>query len=234
MTRIFLLSLPVFLSFLFSCSGTHNNLDRIGLKGQVKSVKEVECGATYEDDKWVAGEDCARVYRMTSYTQDGNYISIMTLDNRNDTLGIARMRFEDGEMVEEVYYQKVFLTPKHSKLVKDSRTVMDRVSSDQVNFEVWQNDVLRYEGATYFDSKGRIDKQVEVVNDRETMVYYVYEKDLLVENYQLELDGGSRIATQLYEYDDYDDHGNWTTKLVYLGEEKITPKVVITRTLDYY
>ena len=31
-----------------------------------------------------------------------------------------------------------------------------------------------------------------------------------------------------------DEHGNWTIKLVYIGEDKITPKLVITRTLEYY
>jgi hypothetical protein len=110
---------------------------------------------------------------------------------------------------------------------------MNRVSDDQVNFEVWQNEQLRYEGATYYDSKGRIDRQVQVVNNREVIVHHVYEKNLLVEMWMEEMDG-SRSATQLYEYSDFDEQGNWTLRLVYSGEEKITPEMAITRMLEYY
>lgn len=234
MKRILLLTLPVFFSFLFSCSGGHNDLNRNALKGPVKSVKDVECQATHEDGKWVASETCKRGYRTTNFNQDGNYINIMSLNDSNDTLGITKMRYEEGELVEEIFYQNVSGKPSQSNFAEASRTMMERVSADQVNFELWQKEVLRYEGAIYFDSKGRVEKQVEVINGRETMVYYVYEKDLLVENYQEELEGGTRIATQLYEYDDFDDQGNWTTRLVYVGEEKIAPKVVISRTLEYY
>jgi len=234
MKQILLITLTVFFSFLFACSGGHKDLDRTGLKGPVKSVREVECNATHEDGKWVAGDKCSRAYRVTNYSQEGNFINILTLNERNDTLGMTKMRYEEGELVEEIYYQNVSALPSRSKFVEASRTMMDRASASQVNFELWQEDILRYEGAMYIDSKGRIEKQIEVINGRETMVHYVYEKDLLVENYQLELEGGQRIATQLYEYDDYDNHGNWMTRLVYVGEDKITPKVVISRTLEYY
>jgi len=233
MRRILLLTLPVFLSFLFSCSGGNNHLARTVLKGKVKSVKDVECRPTHEGDKWVASEKCARSYRITNYSEDGNYRDMLTLDSQNDTIGITRMGYEDGELVEEIYYQKVSVSGQ-SKLIQGSRTMMDPVSSSQVNFEIWQEEVLRFEGAIYFDSKGRIEKQIEVINNREAMVHYVYEKDLLVENFQIDLETGETIATQLYEYDDFDEQGNWTTQLIYVGEEKIAPKVVITRTLEYY
>ena len=110
---------------------------------------------------------------------------------------------------------------------------MDRVSDDQVNYEVWQNDQLRFEGTSYYDSKGRMERQIQVVNNREVILHHVYEKNLLVEMWQEELDG-TRSATQLYEYSDFDKHGNWTLRLVYTGEEKITPEFAITRELDYY
>lgn len=227
------LTLPLILSVLFSCSGGHNHLARTGLKGPVKSVKEVECKPTHEGDTWVASENCSRSYRQINYTEEGNYKDMLTLDSKNDTLGITRMGYEDGELVEEIYYQKVGSSGQ-SKLIQGSRTLMEKVSSSQVNFEVWEQEALRFEGAIYFDSKGRIDKQIEVINNREAMVHYVYDKDLLLENYQIDLETGERIATQLYAYNDFDDQGNWTTKLIYVGEEKISPKVVITRTLEYY
>lgn len=234
MKRILLLGLPVFLVFLFSCSGGHTDLDRNVLKGPVKSVKVVECDVTHEGDTWVATSNCARSYRITNYSEDGRFINIMTFNERKDTLGITKMRYEDGELVEEVYYQNVSVEPSRSKFVETSKTMMERVSANQVNFELWQKEALRYEGAIYFDSKGRLDKQIEVIKGRETMVYYVYEKDLLVKNYQDELESGDRVATLSYEYNDFDDHGNWTTQLVYVGEEKIAPRVAITRSLEYY
>ena len=58
MRHISLLTSLVLLSILFSCSGEINELDRTGLKGQVKSIKEVQCDATYENDMWVASNNC--------------------------------------------------------------------------------------------------------------------------------------------------------------------------------
>ena len=233
MKRFPLFTLLILLSLLFSCSGGNNDLDRSGIKGYVKSIKEIKCDPTYENEKWVASTKCAEGYRIVNYDSEGNYLEIVNMGDRGDTLGLATVKRENGEMVEEIYYSRVYMTPKHSKLMQSSRTVMDRVSDEQVNFEVWQSEKMLFEGATYFDSNGRIIRQVQVVNDREVMVHHLYEKNLLVENYQEELDG-TRSATQLYEYDAIDDHGNWTIKLIYVGEAKISPEVVVTRTLEYY
>ena len=216
-----------------SCSGGLNDLKRRGLKGNVKATNEYQCDATYENEKWVAGANCANGYRVVEYDAEGNYIQAMNMSDGGDTTNLATVIRENGELVEENYYTRVQLTPKHSTMVLVSRTVMDRVSEDQVNFEVWQNDRLTFEGTTYYDSKGRIERQVQVVNNREVVVHHVYDKNLLVEMYQQELDG-SRSATQLYEYSDFDEQGNWTLRLVYSGEEKITPEMAITRVLEYY
>jgi hypothetical protein len=181
----------------------------------------------------VASSTCANGFRVVEYDAEGNYLRSLTLSERGDTLAMTTAKRENGEMVEEIYYSRKYMTPKHSRLVPVSRTIMDRVSDNQVNFEIWQNDQLRFEGATYFDSKGRVDRQVQVVNDREVMVHNVYEKNLLVEMYQVEMDG-SRSGTQQYEYGEFDEKGNWTLRLVFSGEAKITPELAIVRVLEYY
>lgn len=221
------------LLLLVSCSGGSNDLDRNGLKGNVKATREFQCNATYENETWVAGAECANGFRVVEYDAEGLYIHAFSMSDCGDTTSLSTARRENGDVVEESNYTRINLTPKHSKMVLSSRTLMDRVSDDQVNFEVWQNEQLRFEGATYYDSKGRITRQVQVVNNREVIVHHVYEKNLLVEMYQEELDG-SRSATQLYEYSEFDEQGNWTLRLVYPGEEKITPEFAITRMLEYY
>lgn len=221
------------LALLVSCSGGSNDLDRNGLKGQVSATREFQCNATYENEEWVAGIECANGFRVVEYDMDGLYIHAFNMSDCGDTTSLSTARRENGEVVEESNYTRINMTPKHSKMMLASRTVMDRVSDDQVNFEVWQNEQLRFEGATYYDSKGRISRQVQVVNNREVIVHHVYEKNLLVEMYQEELDG-SRSATQLYEYSEFDEQGNWTLRLVYSGEEKISPEFAITRMLEYY
>jgi len=170
---------------------------------------------------------------VVEYDAEGNYVQAYSMTGAGDTTYLATVKRENGELVEETYYMRVQLTPVHSKMMLASKTVMDRVSEDQVNFEVWQDEQLRYEGTTYYDSKGRIERQVQMVNNREVIVHHIYEKNLLVEMYQEERDG-SRSATQQYEYGEFDDKGNWTLRLVYTGEEKITPEMAITRTLEYY
>ncbi|RLD91797.1 MAG: hypothetical protein DRJ29_13595 [Bacteroidetes bacterium] len=222
------------LAVLVSCSsGGSNDLDRNGLKGTVKSTREFQCNATYESEKWVAGIECANGFRVTEYDADGLYIQAFSMSDCGDTTSLTTARRENGEVVEESNYTWINMTPKHTKRMLASRTMMARVSDDQVNFEVWQNEQLRYEGASYYDSKGRMERQVQVVNNREVILHHVYEKNLLVEMWQEELDG-SRSATQLYEYSEFDEHGNWTLRLVYPGDEKITPEFAITRLLEYY
>jgi len=197
------------------------------------ATREFQCNTTYENEKWVASSECANGFRVVEYDAEGYYKQALSMSDCGDTTNLSVAKRENGEMVEETYYTRVNMTPKHSKMVIVSRTVMARVSDDQVNFEVWQDDQLRFEGANYYDSKGRIKRQVQVVNNLEVIVHHVYEKNLLMEMYQQELDG-SRSATQQYEYSEFDEKGNWTLRLVYSGEEKITPEMAITRVLEYY
>lgn len=226
------LALVLLLALMVSCSGGMNDFDKYGLKGNVKALKELQCDATYEDEHWVASSNCEQGFRVMEFGEDGNYIRSMTIANEGDTLAMTIAKRENGELVEEVHYSGESMTPKHRRLVPISRTIQDRVSEKQVNFEIWQQEQLRYEGATYFDSKGRVYRQVQVVNNMEVMVHSVYEKDLLVEMYQ-EDTYGARLATQKYEYADFDKKGNWTLRLVYVGEEKISPEMAITRTIEY-
>lgn len=218
---------------LASCSGGKGDLGRHGLKGDVRSTSEFQCETTYENETWVASVECAESYRVMEYDTEGNYIQSYTMSDCGDTTSLIKIKRENGDVVEESYYNRVNLTPKHHKMMLASRIVMDRVSDDQVNFELWQDSQLRFEGTTYYDSKGRIERQVQVVNNREVIVHHVYEKNLLVEMWQEELDG-SRSATQLYDYGDFDEQGNWTLRLVYSGDEKIKPDLAISRIIDYY
>lgn len=228
------ISLPLILllALLTSCSGGSDDLDKYGLKGNVKAVKELQCDPTYENEQWVASSNCNQAFRIVEFDEDGNYTRSLTISERGDTLAMTVAKRENGELVEELYYGSEAMTPKHSRLVLLSRTIQDRVSDKQVNFEIWQQEQMRYEGATYFDSKGRVDRQVQVVNNQEVMVHNVYEKDLLVEVYQ-EDPNGARLASQQYEYRGFDKKGNWTLRLVYEGEEKISPVIVITRDVEY-
>jgi len=228
-------SIPVMLSiaFLFSCSGGGDDLVRDGLKGKVKETREFQCNATFENDQWVAGVECDNGFRVVQYDEDGNYIQSFGMSDCGDTTSLSTTKRENGEVIEEYNYNRFYLTPVYSKMALVSRTVMDRISDDQVNFEVWQGDKLAYEGATYYDSKGRIERRVQAVERREVTLHYVYKKNLLVEMWQEELDG-TRSATQLYDYTEFDEHGNWTLRLVYTDEERITPDLTITRLLEYY
>ena len=227
-----LFPLLLILALLASCSGASGDLDLYGLKGNVHIVKEYQCDPTYEEEQWVAGSECAREYRVVEFDEQGQFVRSMTMDNYGDTLAMNTVKRENGMVVEEIYYIRERLTPKHSRMVPVSRTIKDRISEREENFEIWQQDQLRFEGATYYDSKGRIERQVQVVNNREVMVHNVYDKDLRVEMYQEESDG-RRSATQLYDYGSFDDNGNWTLRLVYVGEEKIAPELAITREITY-
>jgi len=210
---------------LVSCTGGTNDLDRSGLEGKVKSITEHQFDATAKDGRWVAGQISYFGHRILSYNQDGFYTGSIALTQDGDTIGYTTCRRENGYLVEEVFHP--------SEGDSNSRTLMDRLSDTEENFEIWNGNQLQAEGANYFDSKGRITRQVRVVNDKELVYQFVYEKNLLVANYEEEVTG-ERTSAQQYEYEEFDDRGNWTVKLVYRGEEKISPIVVITRELEYY
>ncbi|MGW8315996.1 MAG: hypothetical protein ACWGNV_10375 [Bacteroidales bacterium] len=223
-----------FVILLSSCSGGYSELQNSGLKGPVKSFKEVRCDPTYSNEKWVAGKPLGNDYRVVYFDREGKFIESFSIDTRGDTLGKSTCtRDENGELVEEVFYTKFWLTPKESRMYPTSKTVLERVNDDQVNFEVWKGDQRVNEGANYYDKKGRLIRQVQVVNSQEMTIHYVYEKNLLVENYGEDING-NRNATQLYSYDHFDDHGNWTLKLIYVDEDMIAPDVAINREIEYY
>lgn len=217
--------LLLILILLSSCSGTISDLDEAGLKGKVKSLTEHQYDARHEEGSWVAGDPSFYGHRIMIYDKDGVYTKSIALNEFNDTTGYTTCRREGGELVEERYVSTLE--------DRTTRSLMERVSDEQVNFEVWEGDRLYYEGANYFDSRGRISRQVRVVNDLEVTNHYVYEKDLLVENYQVDYTG-QRTLTQLYEYVEFDGKGNWTRKMVYVGTEKIVPDLVVTREIEYY
>jgi len=216
-----------------ACSGGNNDLTKAGLKGKIKSIREVQCDATYQGNKWIAGKPLTGDQRVLRYDPDGLFIESYAVSDKGDTLGKSSCKRENGEIVEEIYYSKFYLNPKDSKLYPTSKTILERVSDEQVNFEIWEGERLFKQGANYHDSKGRMLKQVQVINDREVIIHYVYEKNLLAEHYQEE-ENGERSATQLYDYDGFDNKGNWTMKLIYRGNERIKPDLVIKRELEYY
>ena len=210
---------------LSSCGGGINDLDRSGIKGNVKSIKEEQFEARHRDGKWAAGDQLRVGIRVINYDEDGLYVNLVSLGMGGDTTAVAYCKRENGEMVEEIFESRYNQTV--------TRTLLDRVSPKELNYELWQNDVLQYEGANYFDSKGRLIRQVQVINDEEVIMYHTFEKDLLVESRQENLDG-ERLATRIYEYTEFDDQGNWTSQLLYMRDEKIKPDRVIQRTITYY
>ncbi len=209
---------------LTSCSGGKNDLAKAGLKGSISSVIEHQYEAVHKDGGWVAGKPGQFGHRIIEYDAEGNYVKSLALTHTGDTIGYTTMRRENGEEVEETF---------HSLLNgRITRTLMERISDEQVNFEVWEGETLYYEGASYFDSRGRVVSQVRVVNDREVINHFVYDKGFMVKSFQEEL-SGDITGTQLYEYTEFDEVGNWTERIIYLSEDRIVPEVITTRTYQY-
>ncbi len=227
--RKYLILLPLLLA---SCSGRVSDLKRDGLKGDVKSVTETQCQPTYQEDQWVAGESIEG-RSVSRYSLDGRLLERFVINRTGDTTAMVVPRYENGELVEEVYYSRMYLTPRHSKLLESTRMVLDRVSDKQVNFEEWNGDRLLNQGATYFNNRGRVNRRIQVMDDRQVTYHYVYDNNLLVENYREET-SGERSGTKLFEYREFDRRGNWTECLVYIDQEKIKPDVVIRREMTYY
>lgn len=225
-----IISKPALLSvllvlLLISCSGNKNDLDKSGLKGKVNSYTENWFEAKHRDGKWVAGEPVYFGNRIMKYDEKGNYTGSTILTELGETSGYTECRREEGELKEEVYRSRINN--------RTSRTMYEKVSDQELHFEIWEGEQLIFEGATFLDSRGRIERQAQVVNDTEVNNYYVYKKNTLVEFYQEDL-SGVRRATHLYDYEEFDKKGNWTVQLVYTENEKIVPGFYVTRAYTYY
>ena len=207
------------------CSGNLTDLERSGLKGKVHFVEEHTYKAHYMDGQWGAGVPGRYGHMMIEYDRDGNYLVGTAMNEQGDTLGSTRCRREGGELVEEAFY-----TPSG---IQVGRTMFERISSEEVQFELWEGDRLRYEGANFYDRNGRIEKQLGLENDVEVVNHFEYDRHLMVKNFQEDL-RGRRIYTRHYDYTRFDNHGNWIFKLVYTGEEKIVPELAITRAYTYF
>lgn len=195
------------------------------MKGQVKSIVEKQFETTHVDGRWVPGDRVSQAFKITHYNKDGNYVKLFHISEAGDTLASSYCRREGGDIVEETFYVEYN--------GQTTQTFMERISDTQVDFETRNNGVVTYEGANYYDSEGRIISQAQLVNNQEVIVRFVYEKGLMVESYK-EGPNGEQGATRLYEYTEFDEKGNWTTQLVYMEAEKISPKFAITRELEYY
>ena len=223
-SRLHLLPI-VFVTMLFSCSGGNNDLDKSGLKGKVSGYTEYWFEAKHDDGKWVAGAPVYFGNRIMKFNQEGNYVGSTILTEKGDPVGFIECRWEDGELKEEVFHS--------NSDSRTSKTMYEKISDTEIHFEIRDGDRLIFEGATFLDSRGRIVRQAQVVNDSEVNNYYVYKKDLMIKFYQEDLTG-VRTITHLYEYEDVDKKGNWTARLVYPEDEKIVPKFYVTREYTYY
>lgn len=218
---LFIFALILILS---SCSGGDSDLAKSGLSGDISSVTEHTYEAVHKDDGWHPGKPGVYGHRIIQYDAEGNYVKSLALTHTGDTIGYTTVRKENGETVEEVFHS-----------VRDgrtTRTLMERVDAGQVNFEVWEGETLYFEGASYFDSRDRLIRQVRVVDNREVMNHFVYDKGLMVKSFQEELNG-EVSGTQLYEYTEFDEKGNWTGRLIYPTDDRIVPEVIIVRSYQY-
>ena len=178
----------------------------------------------HKDDGWHPGKPGVYGHRIIQYDAGGNYIKSLALNHLSDTIGYTEVRKENGETVEEVFRSMLD--------GRTTRTLMERVDDSQVNFEVWEGEILHFEGASYFDSRDRLVRQVRVVDNREVMNHFVYDKGLMVKSFQEE-QTGEVSGTQLYEYTEFDEEGNWTRRLIYPTDDRIVPEVITVRTYQY-
>ena len=102
------LALALILALMVSCSGGTNDLDKYGLKGNVKEVKELQCDATYENEQWVASSNCEQGFRVLEFDTDGNYVRSMTIADRGDTLAMTIAILIQDQMGD--FYSSMFVT----------------------------------------------------------------------------------------------------------------------------
>lgn len=226
-TKTVISSLTLFL-MIFFCStmlGQKNDLKKLNLNGNVKSIREFS-SITIENFGDIQ-KDKAKLSYYNIYSNNGNKIE----DNRYNSDGSLNKKFtykydSTGNRIEQNQFTSDDslirkITYKHDKqgnIIEDNSYTPDGNLDKKFTYK-YNNKGNRIENSI-FTSQGNLDKK---------FIYKYDDKGNVIEENCYSSDG-SLLSKDTYKYE-YDNHQNWNRQT---GFEDEKPKYIIEREIEYY
>lgn len=224
---------------LFAC-GNSKSPKFMGLKGKVETVKEFKYEAI---DKFgeIEPSDLEEVIAYT-FNADGHLVKYGIYNEDGDCIVRIEHTYNGEECTQSTFYNSYSdeTTIQNLIEVKDNTQIWEIRQGDkitQVEFvksDKYSRHTTRKDGAieeqqeNWFDDNGNV-IEVKIVKGND-IVYWAKSKFQDGNEVQTEYLKGDDGGVATYAYEDYDDTGNWTKKIVYRNGE---PTYIIKREIKY-
>lgn len=207
-----------FLSLLFvGCNKRYSDIETAGLKGKVKSVREITYQAIGNQDTLVKGdivmaEDIPNYY--ITYNEFGNTLDMFSYDNSNELLFRWHYTYDkDNQTLSAIYMDK------YNEVLDSTYYVYDDKGNEKEYYHYDADGNLCYKMLQSYDRKGNCMEQksinVENLIIRDTKCKYKGKN--LVED--ASYDGDNHLI--MYSKYTYDKHNNLKTQAIYNADSSI-------------
>lgn len=215
---------------LTSCYNS-NDWNKFGLNGKIKTYLERNYEAEKKFGVWENGDIEYYGNMRVSFDSDGNLQWVEHLDHNNELSGKNIPKRENGDIIEQAYYDKDGELNRKTKIIHNSK--------DELEFIEYNKDGEKFtKGKMYFTNNRVIKQQYQTFEDNEVKEEYIvvfeYDKDgNLVSQKQTDKKGGITYFLK-FEYLAFDENKNWTKRLNYDSEESEEPENIVIREYEYY
>lgn len=222
--------LIITIGILTSCTN-NNDWNTFGLKGQIKIYIERNYEAEKKFGEWGKGDIEYYGHNRCSFDSKGNYQWIEYLDEDYELSGKLIPKRENGDVIEESYYDKDGKLISKTKIIHKSKGELEYIGYDKDGEKTTQ-------GKSNFANNRIIKQQYQKFEDNnvkeEYTIVYEYDKDRnLVSQIQTDKKGEITYSLKI-EYLAFDENKNWTKRLIYDSEKGEEPENIVTREYEYY
>lgn len=215
---------------LTSCSNS-NDWNKFGLNGKVKTYLERNYEAEKKFGEWENGDIENYGHTRVFFDSDGNYQWIEHLDDNNELSGKHIPKRENGDVIEQAYYDKDGELNGQSKIIHNSKDELEVIEYNKDGEKILK-------GKIYITNNRVIKHQYHTFEDNEVKEEYIivfeYDKDgNKVSEKQTDKKGVITYFSK-FEYLAFDENKNWTKRLNYDSEESEEPKNIEIREYKYY
>jgi hypothetical protein len=223
-----ILFLILITEIFYSCTN-QNDWNRFGLNGKVKTYSEKYYDVEKRFGEWETADNEYFSQNKVIFDENGNYQWIEYLYSDDELFGKLKPTYENGKVVEEIYYDE------DGELI--SKTKITYISKNDLEFISYN-----VEGKITTEGKSNFEKN-KVINQ----TYKIYEDDKITNEYtvifeynqdgnlisQRQTDKKGEIFFKKFEYLSFDKNKNWLKRLDYKSD-KSEPENIVIREIEYY
>jgi len=212
---------------LHSCSSSPTILDRFNLKGPVKKMTVEQFTAIENDGEWKKGEISDYGNYIMKFDRKGNLENMEYTNADGETRMELIPEYEDGEIAEEIMYNKEGKEISHTKF--------NRISEEELRFKGYNTKGERVnKGKSIFEDNLIVKQEFEDNYGNELKTHFKYNRNgELTEQKQVDAEG-EIIFHALFEIIEYDKKKNWIKALQFDMDNEDEPVFIIVREFDYY